>query len=171
MKFNFFKSKKNNNSSKQNEDIDDLGSTKTELAEYDKHVKFYYTNLINSLILFTYNSEQLDKMSPILIDPMTELYQEIDYAFTPVLFNTVFRNNLIDKKFKEDLQMFKSKVDAIPNEIWDWNFLDTHDKWKQIRNESDELLNKMKITSRVYNDEFTTIILSSGKVIKQGNKP
>ena len=56
----------------------------SELLQYDKNVDFFYTNLINSLILFTYNSEELEKMEFILIDPLTELYEEMDYAFLPV---------------------------------------------------------------------------------------
>ncbi len=161
MKFNFFKSKKENKTSEQDEELDHLGFTKAEVAEYNKHVKFYYTNLINSLILFSYNSERLARMAPILIDPLTELYEELQYAFTPILFETVFRNKLINQNHKEKLLTFKTKVEEIPNEIWNWGFLDENENWKQIRNEAENLLNEIGITSRTYNDEFTTIILST----------
>jgi len=161
VKFNFFKSKKENKTSEQDEELDHLGFTKAEVAEYNKHVKFYYTNLINSLILFSYNSERLARMAPILIDPLTELYEELQYAFTPILFETVFRNKLINQNHKEKLLTFKTKVEEIPNEIWNWGFLDENENWKQIRNEAENLLNEIGITSRTYNDEFTTIILST----------
>jgi hypothetical protein len=95
MKFNFsnlFKINVEKESLDNDEQVDSLGFTKTELEEYDKNVNFYYTNIINSLILYTYNVEQLYKMAPILIDPLTELYEELDYAFLPVLFETVFIN-------------------------------------------------------------------------------
>ncbi len=95
---------------------------------YDKHVDFYYTNLINSIILFTYDTNKLDTLAPILLDPLTELYEELDYAFIPILFETVFYNNLIDESFRNDLLQFKEKVDKIPNEIWDWEYIDTHDE-------------------------------------------
>ena len=142
------------------------GFSPEELAEYDNHVKFYYTNIINAIILFTYNVEQLDEMAPILIDPLTELYEELDYAFTYVLFETVFRNNLIDGKYKEDLRTFKTKVDSIPNEIWDWKFIDHHENWISIRTDANELLNKIGIDTRIYNDEFVTIALAFNKDLK-----
>ena len=142
--------------------FDSLGAAREELAEYDKHVDFYYTNIINSIILYTYNAVELDRMAPVLIDPLTELYEELDYAFLPMLFETVFRNKLIDESFKEDLLQFK--VDNIPNEIWNWDVLDTSEAWKDIRFMAGELLTKMNIDSRVYNTKYTTIITQSNKV-------
>ncbi len=139
-------------------EIDYLGYTKEELAEYDKHVNFYYTNIINSLILYTYNVKQLDKMAPILIDPLTELYEELDYAFLPVLFETVFRTKLIDESLRSELLLFKKKVDDIPVEIWNWDLLDTHEIWKKIRFDAEILLNKLNIKTRDYNTDYTTII-------------
>ncbi|KAA5536720.1 hypothetical protein F0919_03355 [Taibaiella lutea] len=153
----------------QNE-VDDREHIKSESDKYDAHVNFYYTNIINSLVLFTFNAEQLDKMTPVLIDPLTELYEELQYAFTPVSFETVFRKNLIDLKFREDLLNFKSKVEEMPNEIWDWEFINENKKWKQLRTYADELLSKIGVSSRTYNDEFTTIILNTGEIIKSGKK-
>ncbi|RXM40929.1 hypothetical protein BOQ62_02470 [Chryseobacterium sp. CH21] len=145
------------------EDLDDTGFTEEELLQeellqYGEHVNFYYTNIINSLILYTYNVDQLDEMAPILIDPLAELYEELDYAFLPVLFDTIFRNKLIDESFKEDLLNFKKKVDDIPVEIWDWDFLDHHETWKNIRLEAEILLNKLSVETRTYNTDYTTII-------------
>lgn len=60
MKFNFnsfFKSKQDKEIPPITEDDDNLGFTKIELEEYDKNVKFYYANILNSLILYTYNVE------------------------------------------------------------------------------------------------------------------
>lgn len=144
--------------------FDNQGATQEELAEYDKHVHFYYTNIINSLILYTYNVEELDRMAPVLIDPLTELYEELDYAFLPVLFETVFRNKLIDLSLKEELLLFKKKVDDTPDEIWDWEVLATSEVWKDIRCMAGEILTKMNIDSRVYNTKYITIISQSNKV-------
>ncbi len=140
------------------ENLEDNSFTEEELLRYDKNVHLYYTYMINSLILYTYNVDQLDEMAPILIDPLAELYEELDYAFLPVLFNTIFRNKLIDDSFKEDLLNFKKKVDDIPVEIWDWDFLDHHETWKNIRLEAEMLLNKLNIETRTYNTDYTTII-------------
>lgn len=168
MKFNFnsfFKSRQDKEIPPITEDDDDLGFTKIELEEYDKNVKFYYTNILNSLILYTYNVEKLDKMTPILIDPLTELYEELDYAFLPVLFETVFRNKLLDESFKEELLLFKKKVDDIPVELWDWELLDTNEIWIKIRIDAENILNKLNIKTRIYNTDYTTIISNTGKKI------
>lgn len=170
MKFNFFKSNKKNLTPNKKEEVDDMGFTKSELEEYDKHVDFYYTNLINALILYTYHEKELDKMAPILIDPLTELYEELDYAFTPILFKTIFKNNLIDNQFKNILLEFKTKVDNIPNEIWDWKFLDNNEIWLSIRREANQILNKLEIKSRTYNTDYTNIISNKGEVMFRGKK-
>lgn len=170
MKFNFFKSKNKNLTSNKKVEVDDMEFTRSELEEYDKHVDFYYNNLINALILYTYNEKELDKMAYVLIDPLAELYEELDYAFTPILFKTVFKNNLIDNQFKDILIEFKTKVDNIPNEIWDWKFLDNNETWISIRREADQILNKLEIKSRTYNTDYTNIISNDGEVIFKGNK-
>lgn len=162
MKFNFgnlFKSKPEREAHAINHIDDNLWFTETELEGYDKNVNFYYTNIINSLVLYTYNVEQLDEMAPILIDPLTELYEELDYAFLPVLFETVFRNQLISENYKEELSAFKIKVNQIPVELWDWEILDTNEVWNDIRIDAENLLNKLNIKTRIYNTDFTTIIL------------
>ena len=167
MKFNFnsfFKSKQDKEIHPITEDDDNLGFTKIELEEYDKNVKFYYTNILNSLIIYTYNVEKLDKMTPILIDPLTELYEELDYAFLPVLFETVFRNKLLDESFKEELLLFKKKVDDIPVEIWDWELLDTNEIWIKTRIDAENILNKLNIKTRIYNTDYTTIISNTEKI-------
>ncbi len=146
--------------------VDELGFTSAELEEYDKYVKFYYTNIINSLILYTYKSAELDGMAYILVDPLAELYEELEYAYTPVCFETVFRNDLISLILKQELLTFKTKVNQIPAEIWEWEYLDEHPTWVQIRVDAEEILGKMGITYRMYDDSFTTIISSTGKQIR-----
>ena len=84
----------------------DISSVEKGEIEYDKYVDFYYTNLINSLILFSLSSTELEKLDGPTFNPLTELESEIDYAFTPVCLNTIFRKKLIDKSFKEELLQF-----------------------------------------------------------------
>ena len=109
-------------------------------------------------------------MAPVLLDPLTELYEELDYAFTPILFKTVFKNNLIDNQHKDILLEFKIKVDNIPNEIWDWKFLDNNKTWLSIRREANEILNKLEVKSRTYNTDYTNIISNDGNQIFKGSK-
>jgi hypothetical protein len=65
--------------------------------EYDKHSDFYYSNLINAIILFSITSTELEILAEPTFNPIFELETEIDYALTPVCFETIFRNGFIDK--------------------------------------------------------------------------
>lgn len=173
MKFNFFKSKSKNKTeidslSNDTEELDEFGFTKSELLEYDKSIEFYYTNIINSLILFTYNSSELEKMEPILIDPLTELYEELDYAFLPVCFETVFRNKKIDTEYKQQLLDFKKQVDEIPNEIWDYKFIDNHNKWQEVKISAENILKNIGIQHRIFDGKHHKVMDKNGNVIYQG---
>jgi len=143
-------------------------SIENEEREYDKHVDFYYTNLINSIILFSLTKTELEKLAGPVFDPMFELESEIDYAFTPVCFEAIFRNGLIDQSFRSDLLTFKKETDDIPKEIWDWEFLDDQMTWVSLRLKANSLLDKLGIASRTYNDDFTTIYDNEGNIIKKG---
>jgi hypothetical protein len=136
--------------------------------EYDQHVDFYYANMINSIILYTYNSSKLNEMTPILVDPLTELYEELDYAFTPVCFETIFRVGRINHSFKNELLAFKKEVDKIPTEFWKWEFLDHHEKWIMIREQANILLDKLGVLHRNYNDDNMIIYDNEGHVIIKG---
>lgn len=138
-----------------------------EETEYEKHVDFYYNNLINSLILFTLNEKELENLAGPVFNPMTELESEIDYAFTPVCFETLFRNARVSDSLKEELLSFKKWTDEIPSDIWDWDFIDTHETWITTRLKANLLLDKLNIKSRTYNDDFTTIYDENGNIIKK----
>lgn len=170
MKFNFFKSKLRNDkkSDSVSDELYDFGFTKNELLEYDKNVDFYFTNLINSLVLYTYNSTELEKLAPILIDPLTELYEELDYAFSPICFETVFRNGKINIEFKEQLLNFKKQVEEIPNELWDYEFIDKHEIWKAVKKSAEEILNEIGIGNRIFDEKYHKVINNKGNVIYQG---
>ncbi|MBI3133833.1 MAG: hypothetical protein HYZ14_04080 [Bacteroidetes bacterium] len=146
----------------------DKSTVDKEHIEYDKQVDFYYTNLINSIILFSLTSKELEKLAGPVFNPMTELEAEIDYAFTPVCFDTIFRNGLIDNSFKAELLVFKKLTDDIPTEIWDWEFIDNHEIWVTTRLKANALLDKLGVTSRTYNDDYTTIYDNEGNIIKKG---
>lgn len=137
---------------------------------YDKHVDFYYSNLINSLIFFTFKTDKLEELAGPVFNPMAELETEIDYAFTPVCFETIFRNGLIDESYKSELLSFKKKTDEIPAEIWKWDFIDNQDTWIEVRKEANELLDKLGVSSREYSEDYTTVYDNKGNVIKKGKK-
>ena len=142
----------------------------TEYNEYDKHVDFFLTNLINSIVLFSMNREELQELEEPWFDPLFELESEIDYAFTPVCFESIFRNNLIDWKFRQKLLDFKIKTDEIPATIWKWEFIDSNHEWIAIRKEANEILVQLRVEDRGYNDDYTTIHTTDGELIKKGRK-
>lgn len=136
--------------------------------DYDKNVDFYFSNLINSLILFSFTTTELKDLVGPTFDPIFELESEIDYAFTPICFETVFKIGLIDKKFKQDLLDFKNYVDNIPSEIWDWEFIDNHKTWINVREKANNILDKLEIQNRTYNDDYETVYDSEGNILKKG---
>src|SRR5690606_11701514 len=107
------------------------------------HAEFYYVNLINSLVLFSMTTKELEQLAGPAFNLMTELESEIDYAFTPVCFDTIFRNRLISDSFKNELLTFKKETDDIPSEIWDWEFIDNHLRWVSVRQKANNLLDKL----------------------------
>jgi hypothetical protein len=123
---------------------------------YDKNVDFYYFNLINSIILFSLTSEELKKLMAPTFDPIFELESEADYAFLPVLFETIFRNKLINESLRAELLSLKKDSDDIPSEIWDWNYFDEHPSWINLRLKANTLLDKLGIESRTFHDTYTT---------------
>lgn len=128
-----------------------VNSNDNEEIDYDKYVDFYYTNLINSIILFSFTRNELEKLSAPSFDPIFELESEIDYAFLPVCFDTIFRNNVIDISLKNELLEFKQETDNISSEIWNWEFIDNHESWITVKQKASILLDKLGIVNRVYN--------------------
>lgn len=150
----------------------DKSSVDKDEFEYDKHADFYYTSLTNSIVLFSLTSKELKNLAGPVFNPLIELETEIEYAFTPVCLDTIFRKGLIDISIKEELLQFKKWTDDIPSEIWDWEFFDNHENWVATRHKANALLNKLGVTSRTYNFDYTTIHDSEGNIIKKGkNSP
>jgi hypothetical protein len=81
---------------------------------------------------------------------MFELESEIDIALTPVCFETIFRNKLIDNSFKIELLAFKQETDAIPQNLWDYSYIDTDQAWILVRKKANELLDKLEIKNKAY---------------------
>lgn len=139
-------------------------------ADFDQYVDFYYTCLINAIILFSLNVSQLEELAESAFDPLFELECEIDYAFTPVIFDTVFRTKKIDISLREELLDFKKQVDEIPSELWEWEYLGTHQVWNEVRANANLLLDKLEITNRSYNSEYLTIYDTEGNAVLKKEK-
>ena len=142
--------------------------TDDQIKEYDWHVDYYYSNLIESIILYTYDEKGLDGLHEILGDPITELYEELDYAYTPVLIETVFANNKVDAAHRNEVFSFKKRVDEIPTEIWKLEELDTNPTWLKIRSGANKLLDVLGIESRTYEANYTAIYNGGGMIVYEG---
>jgi len=138
--------------------------------EYDKYVDFYLSNLVNALTLFSFNRKELEDLIEPSFDPLFELESEIDYAFTPVCFDTIFRNRLIRPSLKQELLDFKTETDNIPSEVWRWECLNEDEFWLSARKKANDLLDKIGIKDRKYNEDYLTVHDLNGNVIKRGKK-
>jgi hypothetical protein len=96
------------------------------------------------------------------------LYEELEYAFTPVCFETVFRVGKIDHTLKSELLEFKKKVNEIPSEYWEYESIENHEYWQSIRELANALLEKLGISRRTYDDRFTTIYDNDGNILHEG---
>ena len=130
-------------------------------SNYDDNAKVYYRSLVNTLILYSMNVAGLDRLAGPTFNPLTELETELDFAFTPVIFETVFRNQFIEANMKDKLLAFKDDVNTIPNEIWGYPFVDCHPKWIHLHNSADRLLTMMGITTRTYSEYYTVHVIKS----------
>ncbi len=138
-----------------------------EAIDHDQYVGFYYTNLINSLILFSLTKEELEKLEGPGFDVMFELYSEIDY--TPVCFETVFRTGNIDLSFREELLDFRGQVENVYNQIWEWEYVGSHPLWLALKERSNDMLNRLGIDHRTYNEDYLTVYDQDGNILKRGN--
>lgn len=109
--------------------------------------------------MFTDDEQELGAITYVLIDPLTEMYEELDYAFTPILFDTVFRNSLIDVKLRETLLNFKKDIAETPAEIWDMGLLDSNNTWLGIRANANKILNDLGVQHRKFNSTYHNVIV------------
>jgi hypothetical protein len=140
-------------------------TTKIEASRVD----FYYSNLINSLVLFAASPEYLESLAGPVFNPISELETELDYAFIPVLFDEIFEKHLLPDSLKLDLLDFKLIVDKTPNGIWTWEHICESTEWQDLRNQANNLLDRIGIKNKVYNEDFTKIYDSNGNIVKDSN--
>ena len=132
----------------------------------DSGVAFYYSNLINSLVLFAASPEYLDSLAGPVFDPISELETELDYAFIPVHFDMIFEKQILSDSLKPDLLDFKLAVDKTINEIWTWEHIYESAEWQDLRSQANNLLDRIGIKNKVYNEDFTNTNDSDGKIMK-----
>lgn len=132
--------------------------TQSKVFTKEQQAEFYFSCLCNALVLFAASPDYLFSLAGPVFNPVTELESEFDYAFRGVIFEQNFENGKVPESLRNDLLLFKQKVDAIPNEIWTEDEIETHAIWQAMRIEADDLLKKLGITRRNFNFDFTNII-------------
>ncbi len=133
-----------------------------ELTE-EQQREYYYSCLYNSLVLFAATPQYLESLGSPVFNPLTELEAEFDYAFGDFVFEQNFKNNKVKESLRNDLIKFKEKVNNISSEIWTLEKIATESIWMDIRNNANEILNKMGEKRREYDFSFTTIIYADNK--------
>jgi hypothetical protein len=131
-----------------------------------RKVDFYYSNLVNALILFASTPEYLESLDGPIFNALFELETEIDYVYMSVLFNELFTLGLVDEFLRPELESFKTKVDNTSNDLWTWDAIYSNPHWQDLRSDANGLLNKLGVETRIYSEDFTTTIGSDGRILK-----
>jgi len=128
-----------------------------ELTE-EEQIKYQYSCVYNSLVLFANSVDYLKSLSAPAFDPIFELESEFDIGFSDYTLEKNFENETIKEELRQELLDFKKSVQDVPSNLWNYEDLETHDTWKSIRAHANAILTKMGETRREYDDGFTTII-------------
>lgn len=123
-----------------------------------EQIAYQYSCVYNSLVLFANTVDYLKSLSAPTFDPIFELESEFDIGFTDYTLDKNFENGTIKESMRQELLDFKKSIDDVPSQLWNYDDLDTHETWKNIRSHANILLTKMGETRREYDHGFTTII-------------
>jgi hypothetical protein len=137
---------------------EEKNSHKPKQLNEQEQIAYQYSCVYNSLVLFANTVNYLKSLSAPAFDPMFELESEFDIGFTDYTLDKNFENGTIKENLKQDLLDFKKSVNDVPSHLWNYDDLDTHETWKNIRSQANILLTKMGETRREYDHGFTTII-------------
>lgn len=124
----------------------------------EEQIAYQYSCVYNSLVLFANPVDYLKSLSAPTFDPIFELESEFDIGFTDYTLDKNFENGTIKETLKQELLDFKKSVNDVPSQLWNYEDLETHSTWKNIRSQANILLTKMGETRREYDHGFTTII-------------
>jgi hypothetical protein len=128
-----------------------------ELTEQEQ-IEYQYSCLYNSLILFANSVDYLKSLSSPSFDPIFELESEFDIGFSDYTLGKNFENGTIMDDLRQELLDFKKSVTDVPASLWNYESIERHETWNNIRTQANLLLTKMGETRRKYDDHFTTIV-------------
>ncbi len=125
------------------------------MAEREYSIKekaFFYSCLLDSLVLFSSEKEYFESVISPIFKPIFELDTEFSYAFLPIVFENACDYGEINEDTKSRLQKFKEAVENLPSEIWRWEALYANNEWLKIRKESISLLEELGEEHRKFED-------------------
>jgi hypothetical protein len=137
---------------------EEKNSNKPKQLNEQEQIAYQYSCIYNSLVLFANTVDYLKSLSAPTFDPIFELESEFDIGFNDYTLDKNLENGTIKESLKQDLLDFKKSVDNVPSQLSNYEDLDTHETWKNIRDHANILLTKMGETRREYDHGFTTII-------------
>ena len=128
-----------------------------ELTEQEQ-IEYQYSCVYNSLILFANSVDYLKSLSAPAFDPIFELESEFDIGFSDYTLQKNFENGTIKHELRRELLDFKKSVADVSADLWNYESIEKHETWENIRAQANLLLTKMGETRRIYDERFTTII-------------
>ena len=143
---------------KRNDDVEVAKPYRPKVLTEEEQKAYQYSCVYNSLVLFANSVDYLKGLAAPAFDPLMELESEYDIGFTDFTLEENFANGTIKENLKQDLLDFRKSVKDVPSKLWNFEDLETHEIWKNIRTQANSLLTKMGEKRREYDDGFTTII-------------
>lgn len=123
----------------------------------EQQIEFHFSNIYNSLILFANSTEYLKSLENETFDPLFELEDEFQIGFSEFSLNINLENKKINQEQLEKLLIFKSKVEKLPTCDWTFESIEKSTEWKEIKSDANNLLDLLRVKTRVYNSAFTSI--------------
>ncbi|HRI00309.1 MAG TPA: hypothetical protein PK006_04580 [Saprospiraceae bacterium] len=130
----------------------------------------FYTNLLNTLILFSKNKEELQKITKPAFDPLYEMRDGLEYSFSLDCFETIFHYQFIEESLRDELVLFFIEANNLSPDHWKWELIETGELWSKVRAKAELLLQKMNIMSRKYIEDYTISFDEDGNLTNKGKK-
>lgn len=117
-----------------------------------------YKNLYNALVLFASNYDYLMSLDSPTFDVEFELGSEFDIGLSDENVEHLFYKRRISQELKDLILEFKELIIAVPDSFWTIEELESNPVWNQVRDQANEILEKLGETDRSYDFSITKIV-------------
>lgn len=126
-----------------------------------------WVNLYNCLYILSSNFCEIEYLN----SPIFEVFDELETALYMGLkedsLNQFLSEKWIDLELKEELNNLRNFVDNIEPKLWNSDKFDSHEDWKLVKKWSSNLLSRLSMKKKGWNNTGEIIIYSEEKT----NKP